>query len=257
MQHPCLMHGLLAVAAVHDRHLGVARSSQRTLRELQHWSQCTVLFAKMLRGTIEEECKDACWATASTLGILTFASTDGGASRKQQQPWPLGPADSSDLEWLRLGAGKMKLWQLLNPLRPQSAFKPMAHVLARIRAPLPERGIDGVPPDLAALCGMDASSTADNNAYHTVVHGVAQLQKVDDREEGYGAALRVSGHMNGAFETLLRQKDPMALVLLCMWYDTARTTKWWIEMRAQYEHAAIRRYIEQHHSEHIAVKRLL
>lgn len=250
------MHGLLAVAAVHDRHLGLTRSSRRTLRELHHWSQCTILFSKMLSGTIKEELKDVCWATAATLGILTFASTDVGATTGKQ-PWPLGPEDSSDLEWLRLGAGKMRLWQLLNPLRPQSAFKPMAHVLARISEPLPDRGADGVPPDLAELCGMDEISTADSNAYHNIAHGLAQLQKVQGLQDGYGAALRVSGHMSGAFEALLRERDPMALIMLCMWYETARKTKWWIEMRAQYECAAIRSYIQLHHSEHVAVKRLL
>ncbi|OAQ96931.1 hypothetical protein LLEC1_04238 [Akanthomyces lecanii] len=179
-EHPCLMHGLLAVAAVHDRHLGLVPCSRRTLRELHHWSRCTILFAEMLSCTIKEEFKDPCWATAATLGILTFASTDVDAAGKKQ-PWPLGAADSSDLEWLRLGAGKMRLWQLLNPLRPQSA---------------------------------------------------------------------------GAFEALLRDKDPVALILLCMWYDSARRAKWWIEMRAKYEYAAIRSYLQLHYGEHIAVKRL-
>ncbi|TQW00400.1 hypothetical protein V2A60_001488 [Cordyceps javanica] len=209
----------------------------------------------MLGGTIKEEHKDPCWATASTLGILTFSSID--LDMITRHPWPLGPEDSSDLEWLRLGAGKMKLWQLLNPLRPQSAFKPMAHVLARISEPLPERGVDGVPPDLAAFCGMDEGSTADNNAYHVIAHGLSQLEKVDDMQEAYASALRVSGHMNGKFEALLRQKDLTALVLLCLWYEKARKTKWWIEMRAQYEHPAIRSYIDQHHGGRAAVKRLL
>lgn len=224
LQHPCLMHGLLAVAAVHDRHLGLAPLRRRTLRELHHWSECTILFSKMLSGTIKEEFKDVCWATAATLGILTFASTDVDATTSKQ-PWPLGPEDSSDLEWLRLGAGKMRLWQLLSPLRPQSVFKPMTHVLARISEPLPAHGADGVPPDLAELCGMDETLTVDSNAYHNIAHGLAQLQKVQGLQDGYGAALRVSGHMSGAFEALLRQRDPMALVLLCMWYETARKMK--------------------------------
>ncbi|OAA71338.1 von Willebrand factor, type A [Cordyceps fumosorosea ARSEF 2679] len=210
-KHPCLMHGMLAVAAAHDRYLGLTPSSRRTLRELSHWSQCTILFAKMLRGTIKEEFKDACWATASTLGILSFASTNVDLAARD--PWPLGPADSSDLEWLRLGAGKMKLWQLLDPLRPQSACQPMHRVLRRISEPLPERGADGIPRDLAECCGMDASSTADSNAYHNIAHGLAQLDGYDghDGQKGYGSALRVSGHMSGAFEARLREKDVVAL----------------------------------------------
>ncbi|KAJ6787387.1 hypothetical protein PWT90_08601 [Aphanocladium album] len=209
----------------------------------------------MLSGVIREEFKDACWATASTLGILTFSSTDVDMTKKQ--PWPLGPEDPSDLEWLRLGAGKMKLWQLLNPLRPQSAFRPMAHVLARLSQPLPEKGIDGVPPDMVRFCGMGETSTAENNAYYSVAHGLSQLQKVDNLNDAYGSALRVSGHMSGNFGALLRQKDPMALILLCLWYEKARKTKWWIEMRARYEHEAIRSYIQEFHGGHAAVKQLL
>lgn len=249
------MHGMLAVAAVHERFLGLTPSTRRTIRELNHWSQCTVLFAKILSGPIKEEFKDICWAAASKLGILTFSSTD--VDMTQKQPWPLGPEDPADLEWLRLGAGKMKLWQLLNPLRPQSAFKPMAHVLARLSEPLPEKGIEGVAPDLVKVCGLHESSTADNNAYFNIAHGLSELQRMDSLDDGYALALRVSGHMSGSFEALLQEKDAVALLLLCLWYESARKTKWWIEMRAKYEHEAIKSYIQQYHSDHAAVKQLL
>lgn len=249
------MHGMLALAAVHDRYLGISVEKHRSFRELNHWSQCTVLFAEMLTGVIREETKDPCWATASTLGILTFSSTDAGISGKRA--WPLGPEDASDLQWIRLGTGKMKLWQMLNPLRPQSAFKPMAHILAQISAPLPESGAEGISPDVAKFCGIDEFSTPENNAYFNIAHGLAHLLKVQDPHETYGSALRVSGHMSGDFEVLLRTRDPVALVLLCIWYEKARRAKWWIEMRAQFEHAAIREYLQQHHSEHAATQKLL
>lgn len=254
------MHGLLAVAAVHDRFLGSVFSTRRTLRELNHWSQCTVLFAKLLKGTIGESIKDPCWATAGTLGILTFSSTD--VDLVQRQPWPLGPEDPADLEWLRIGAGKMKLFQLLNPIRPRSAFEPLKHLLARISQPLPERGAAGVPPDLAALCAVDDASTSENNRYFGVVHGLSELLRARDGDDGnphstYGAALMVSGHMGGDFADLLREKDPTALTLLCMWLKVARKTKWWIEMRARYDYATIRTYMQLYHGNNVAIQKLL
>lgn len=249
------MHALLAVAAIHDRYLGLAPSNKRSVRELSHWSECTTNLAKMLSGPIKEEYKDACWATASKLGILTFASAE--ADPTERQPWPLGPEDPTDLEWLRLGAGKMKLWKLLNPLRPESSLKPIAGALSRISAPLPAKGIDGVPPELVGFCGLDKDSTLLTNPYFNVVHGLAELQQAQDPLIVYADSLRVQGQMCGAFQNLLHDKDPIALTLLFMWYNYARKTKWWIEMRAKYEHGAIYNYLKHHHGDNVALQRLL
>src|SRR6201992_1574404 len=109
------MHGTLAVAAVHDRYLGVTSAHPRSFRESYHWSQCTILFNKWLSQSIKEEHKDPLWATAGTLAILTFSSINACFP---EESWPLSAPDSSDLEWLRLGTGKMALWHLVNPLRP-------------------------------------------------------------------------------------------------------------------------------------------
>jgi hypothetical protein len=248
------MHGTLAVTAVHNRYLGVTPTHRRSLRESYHWSQCTTLFNKWLSQPIKEEHKDPLWATAGTLAILTFSSIN---TCSPEETWPLGALDSSDLEWLRLGAGKMALWHLVNPLRPESVFRIMSGTFAYMRQPLPAKGTDGVSAELVQLCGLDESSTRENNPYFTVAHGISQVLEVPKGEASLGRAMMVFSHMHGEFGTCLQNKDPVALVLFCLWYTRARESKWWIDFRARYELPAICTYLQRYHGDCSAIQALI
>ncbi|KAF2097028.1 hypothetical protein NA57DRAFT_77280 [Rhizodiscina lignyota] len=248
------MHGSLAVAAVHDRYLGLTPTNRRSFRESYHWSQCTILFNKWLSHPIEEKYKDPLWATAGSLGILTFSSIN---VRSPEEAWPLGPADSSDLEWLRLGVGKMKLWHLVNPLRPGSVFRIMSESFAYMHTPLPTKGTDGVSAELVQLCGLDESSTRENNPYFSVVHAISWLLEAPKGEVSQGRIMMVSNHMHDEFGTYLEKKDPVALLLLCLWYTRAREAKWWIEFRARHELPAICTYLHRYHKDNSAIQALI
>src|SRR5690554_5721297 len=114
------MHASLAVALTYDRHLKGPLGCRRTLEECYHWSQNTVLFNKRLREPIEPKDKDPIWGTAAALAILTFSSPD---ACKPEQAWPMKSSGSSDLDWLHMSEGKMSLWHMVNPLRPDSLFR--------------------------------------------------------------------------------------------------------------------------------------
>lgn len=249
------MHGTLAVTAVHDRYLGVTPTHRRSVRETYHWSQCTILFNKWLsRGSVKEEHKDPLWAAAGSLGIMTFASINPGPL---EETWPLGPPDPSDLEWLRIGSGKMALWELVNPLRPASVFRTMSATFASLQQPLPERGIEGVSVEIAQLCGLDESSTRENNIYFAVAHGLSELLVVPKGAVGLGQVLHVSRYMHNEFASCLEAKDPIALLLLCLWYTRARESKWWIDLRARYEMPAICTYLQRYHGDNSALQALI
>ncbi|KAF4955696.1 hypothetical protein FGADI_4389 [Fusarium gaditjirri] len=217
-QRPFLFHGMLAVTAVHDRYLGVTPTHRRSFCETYHWSQCTSLFNKSLGQPIKEEHKDPIWATASMLGILAFSSLN---TCVLEETWPLGPPDSSDLEWLRLGAGKMNLWQLLNPLRSTSIFTQMADTFVTMHQSLPTEGIDGVPVELRQLCMLEESSTAYNNPYLMVAHGLSELLAIPTGQATLGKAMKVATKIRGKFKALLEGKDPVALMLLYLWLSEA------------------------------------
>lgn len=237
------MHGALAVAAVHDRYLGVTPNHRRSLRESYHWSQCTTLFNKWLKQPTEEEHKDPLWATAGNIAILTFSSINVCSP---EEAWPLGPPDTSDLEWVRIGTGKMALWNLVNPTRPESVFRTMTKTFAEMHQPLPGKGTEGLSSELVQLCGLHETSTRENNPYFTVAHGLARLMKAPKGKAPLGGVMMVSSHMHNEFATCLEKKDPVALMLIWLWYIRARESKWWIDLRTRHELPALRAYLQRY-----------
>ncbi|KAL6885725.1 hypothetical protein GGI43DRAFT_432401 [Trichoderma evansii] len=251
---PFLMHGTLAVAAVHERYFEMAPTYRRSLRESYHVSQFITLFSKRLSQPIREEHKDTLWAAAGTVAILTFSAFTASSP---DEAWPLGAPDASDLDWLRLGVGKMKLWQLLNPLRPESVHRIIFESIVKLYESVPTRGTNGVLVELVQLCGLDQSSTPENNPFFTVAHGLSQLLEAPKGRVSLDSIMKVWNLMNNRFVVLLEMKDPAALLLLYLWYTRARESGWWISIRAKYEIPAIRTYLETYHGDNSVLQALI
>ncbi|KAI1844799.1 hypothetical protein JX266_009027 [Neoarthrinium moseri] len=252
--HPFLMHASIAVAFAYDRHLNSSLGSRRSLEECYHWSQGTALFNKRLRQPIRTEDKDAIWGTAAALAILAFCSPDACTP---EESWPLKPSDSSGLEWLRMNRGKMSLWGLTNPLRPDSLFRIMAATYADMFSPLSEGGVDGIPRALAAVCHLEDSSTAENNPYFHAAHALSQLQDLPDSQVTIGQSELFRRSIHGPFESLLRAKDPVALLLLFLWYRKGGRSIWWMELRARVECPSICSYLQLYYKDYGAIQTLL
>lgn len=250
------MHASLAVALTYDRHLNGSLDCRRTLEECYHWSQSTVLLNKRLREPIEAKDKDPIWGTAAALAILTFSSPDACTP---EQAWPFKPSSSSssDLDWLRMSNGKMALWHMVNPLRPDSLFRVMAATFAHMNSPLPEEGIDGIPRALADLCSLNDSSTAETNPYFHAVHTLSQTLDLPDSEVTTGQTQLFTRSIHCAFKDLLQKRDPVALLLLYLWYRKTSRSIWWIELRARVECPSICLYLRQYHKENRAVRAFL
>lgn len=248
------MHASLAVALTYDRHLNGSLDCRRTVEECYHWCQSTVLLNKRLREPIETKDKDPIWGTAAALVILIFSSPDACTP---EQAWPLKSSGSSDLDWVRMSKGKMSLWHMVNPLRPDSLFRVMAATYAHMHSPLPERGIDGIPRALAAVCNLKDSSTAETNPYFHAAHAVSQILELPDSEVTIGQTQLFMRSIHGPFEDLLRERDPSALLLLYLWYRKASRSIWWIELRARVECPSICLYLRLYHKKNGAVQAFL
>ncbi|KAL4915630.1 hypothetical protein BDW62DRAFT_203392 [Aspergillus aurantiobrunneus] len=248
--YPCLMHASLAVALTYDRHLN-GPSTPRTVEECLHWSQSTSLLNKRLAQPIQPEDRDPIWGTTAALVILTFSSPDASTP---EQSWPLNRSSPpSTLDWLRMSKGKMSLWHILNPLRPDSLFRVMAGTFADMLSPLPESGIDGIPASLATICNLTASSTAQTNPYFHAAHAVSRVQSLPDSQVNTGQAQLFMRSIDGAFGDLLSRRDPVALLLLYLWYGKAGRCIWWVGLRARVEGPSIWRYLRLYHGEDEAV----
>ncbi|OIW25230.1 C6 finger domain protein [Coniochaeta ligniaria NRRL 30616] len=252
--HPFLMHGILALAAGYCRSLTTELPSRGSSRELYHVAQCTSLFRERLVSPVRPGDKDALWGTASTLGIVAFSSLD---TTSATESWPLKASSASDLEWIHMGEGKMVVWHMADPLRPESLFSGVASTYAQMHAPLPSAGTDGIPPRLAQLCKLDESSTAESSPFLTVSHAISKLYSLSESDLTTGRVLPFLTHMPGSFKLLLYAKDPIALTLLYLWYSRARLAVWWIDLRARVECPAILLYLKQYHPDNMLIHEFL
>lgn len=248
------MHSSLAVAFTYDRYLNGRAGSHRTPEECYHWHQGTALLSDRLKRPIEPKAKDAIWGTTAALAMLTVSSPDANSP---EDSWPLQSVDGSELDWLCMLNGKMSLWSVFDPLRPDSIFRVLTMTYAQMHSPLPRQGIQGISPSIAELCELDHFSTAETSPYFLAAHAVSQLLIRPDEEVTVGDIPVFTQTVHGSFESLLRARDPIALLLLYLWYRKSGRNIWWIALRAKVECPAIRLYLEWYHKDHAEVHALL
>ncbi|RMY06883.1 hypothetical protein D0868_05634 [Hortaea werneckii] len=206
---PSLMHASIALALACDRHQNDSTPSHRRAEEYHHWTRSAVLLKKWLNQPITTKDKDPIRGTAATLALLSFSFTD---TETPNHPWPIRfPSDSSvdPLDWLRMDNAKTSLWHYV----------------------------------------IWEDSTSENNHYYSAAHALSQLLEIEDSRVTVRHTQRFTKCIHGAFETLLRARDPVALLLLYLWYSKAGRSIWWIESRARIERPAIRLYLEGNYRE--------
>lgn len=248
------MHTSLAVAFTYDRYMHGTIHSGRTLEECFHWHRGTALLSERLQKPIKPQDKDAIWGTSAALAIMTVSSPD---ARSPDQAWPLRRQCSADFEWLGMINGKMSLWSVFDPLRPDSIFRTLTTTYAQMSSPLPERGTNGIPAALASLGKLHHDSTPESNPYFLATHAVSQLLLIPDHEVSLGQIPVFTRTIRGSFEILLKGKDPAALLLLYLWYCKASRGTWWIELRARVECPAIRLYLQSYHKDDAVIHAIL
>jgi hypothetical protein len=64
-------------------------------------------------------------------------------------------------------------------------------------------------------------------------------------------------HLQHSFKAMLQDKDPVALLLLALWYSKAGQFVWWIYQRAAVEGQSICLYLQRYHQETIEIQDLL
>jgi len=158
-----------------------------------------------------------------------------------------------------MSVGKVAIWDVTNPLRPDSIFHTIAEkdeTGTRSSTSTASR-IVGVPSAFTQLCGLDNSPTVDSNPYHAAVHVLVPLLYIECDQSTIGRFLAFVSYMRPAFQRLLEQKDPRALLLLAYWYAKVCHSLWWIARRAMLECQATCLYLERYHAGETAIQELL
>ncbi|EED13367.1 C6 finger domain protein, putative [Talaromyces stipitatus ATCC 10500] len=255
-QYPFLMHAVLAVASAHERYLMSPRKMlpHRTLSELSHFSQSTTLMRRQLCKLIQPHDKDALWATAALYNVLLFLAVDAPSL---EETWPLKDTSTCDLDWLWMMDAKWTLWNLTDPLRPDSIFRCLADVYADLRIHVPPNGVYDISPSLVKLCSLHEQSSAKSNPYFDAVHAISQLDGPGESRTNLTKVLAFISCMSQPFKSLILSKDARALLLLVLWYSKAGRSVWWIEMRARVERQAICVYLRRYHGDDAMIQELL
>jgi hypothetical protein len=239
------MHSTLTIAAAHERYLTRSPVGHRSLHEIFHWSQCVALLnQKLSHQPIRLEDKDPIWAAAASFSVISFSSAD---ALKPEDAWPLKRPEPSDLVWLRLSEGKKVIWDLVQPLRSGSVFYSMSVEYAKLFPPISPVRSDNISPQLERVCNLDPSSTLENNPYFGAAHALSRLEGHPREDLTPSQCFIFTRHMERPFKKLLDKKDPIALLLMALWYRTSGPVVWWIEQRATVERQAICLYIQRHH----------
>lgn len=254
LQHEHLLHTVLATTLLHDRAL--ARNSRPSTVESYHFGQAAALFNKRLSSTISENDRDALWATAVYLCAMACSTVN---SSNPEDVYPLRPSSSTDLEWLRMQAGLKVIW-LMADLHGRKSILSQVEFDVKGNCVFPESspsGIVGLLPKLVDLCDLTSFSTGENNPYHTAVSQLSWMLKLEGTPANMLQFMVFAGGMAADFETLLRRKDPRALLLLGLWYSKLVESAWWMSSRAIVESESIYRYLHRFHRSEFRILGLL
>ncbi|KAK4120172.1 hypothetical protein N657DRAFT_649524 [Parathielavia appendiculata] len=252
--NPYLMHAILAVTAIHDRYHGSPITADHPRREAYYSSQGAALLNQKLSEPTLPQDRDTLWMTATFLGIVVFSSN---ISESPETSWPLKVSEPTDLEWLRMTEAKRVIWELADTLQSNGIFRNMAEDFRQMYTPLPTTPIKGAPATLLRICHLGPSSSAADNPYYTAVRTLVPLLSIESRKPSKGNILCFLSQMQPEFRALLYQRDPVALLILALWYEKSRHHVWWIWHRATVEYQAIALYLRRLYWDNAGILELL
>lgn len=167
--HPSLMHAVLTLTLLHDRHLSATLNNNLSVTEAFHWDQSIASFSSKLSGPIQPSEQDALWATCTLLGIIAFYQTE---AMTPEEAWSL------NLNWLRISEEKKEMWKIIQPLGAESVFQPLGPEPMNSPPKVTAPGLEDLPPSFK-FCDLDASSNTDSNPYHVAASSLAQSLNSD------------------------------------------------------------------------------
>jgi hypothetical protein len=239
---------IISVTLSHDAYLSTSpdAAAMFTNSSLNHWSRATTLFNRVLSGPIPPEARDALWATAALIGANVFASVE---PTKAEDAWPLKPSDPHDLNWLKLSDGKKVIWEIANPLRPDSVFSKVAKIHNFTLMPpwVKDNNFSNICAEVLALFDITPFSTATNNPYHMPLLFLSHLQPIMPTRDNTHSFLLFMGYMPSEYCKLLEAKDPRAMLLLCWWFQrVAHSEVWWLQSRGRIEGEGIKIWLRKY-----------
>lgn len=255
IQNPFLMHVILTLTATHDRFLSMSKDNAKpSIDEAYHWSKGAGLLRQKLSAPIRPQDRDALWAAAAILGLLSIAQIEASTP---WEAWPLKPSDSSDLGWLNMSHGKQAIWKATDPMRPDSIFHAMKDDYRTLMTRPALCELHDMPKELVDLCQLNRMADPIQSPYFTPVSLLTRLWHLKCTRTTMIRYMQFMGSIGPSFKSLLREKDPRALLIFAYWYGPMCDSLWWMAKRARLECQAICLYLELFHPNEKGIQVLL
>ena len=238
---PFLLH---AIQAYSLHHLYYLNPTNRHYKEsaTYHRQRGLQMYLHELNGLIAPHNMDAIFATCMIFAVLAYVTED-----TPEKSFVFSD-DPSSITWMSVQFGFLGLKNLrdLQPYMSTSIW----HVLLRESSEQSfyydtRTGVDGLSSLFVELCGMDESSTNDNNPYHAALRLCMSIMDVDVRLENFTKFISFPGRMRPEFFNLVRKKDPVALLLVSYWLSRmCALEQWWCTNRVKGECLAICEFLD-------------
>jgi hypothetical protein len=209
---------------------------------------------------LQNETRDALWASASLLGVIQFASFEACTP---EEAWPLRPPHPTDLDWLKMSDGKKAVFSITDPLRADSVFRTLSVGHDRLFRFMNEphdyfkKDAIDLTSGFTDLFELGPTSMGYVNPYYKSAMILARLLHTpcdgNNILEFFGFIM----HMGPELKVLLEQKDAKALLLVVYWYAKLHRSQWWLHRRGIMEGRAICMYLDKYHRDDTKVQRML
>ncbi|KAJ5969920.1 hypothetical protein N7501_006168 [Penicillium viridicatum] len=213
LSHPFLMHGILALSSLHLARTGPepTRRGSYLNRAVAHQNQALALFREML-GDVNESNAKAMFAFAGIVVIYTFAfpHTPGA-----QDPWDCVDDLYQVLVLTRGVQQVIRAPRNFTSFLMDSSFGPILHV-EETQGPMPQDTIAMLRQlrEANKVCG----ARDPNHELQVYEESIANLEEMLSWCYGGMRANTIAGRwairLNPRFMELLRERDPLALVML-------------------------------------------
>ena len=222
-------------------------TKERTFAESLFWQHAIQNYQEALSMPIRKDCVDGLISTCMLMGSMTvcperFVPTDSWVLTKR----------SKDLNWLCLQSGLRCILSLAAPYLPgsiwASAFNEVNKEECQLHNQTIQQGRVGLDPDLADVCEIDNFTTERNSLYYAPLRTLTTLMGLEKNSRNSTLCASFMGRLECGFLTLLKARDPPALIILAHWMGLmCLLSQWqpWVEGRIRAECVAICMFLEQ------------
>lgn len=246
---PFLLHAMCAFSALHLKHLQGNEDVDLDRLWNHHFRLGLGRYTSELSNSVGPQNMDAVFAGCMLFAMMAYATSYQDDSLQSSTSF-LNMSSPAALTWLtsQVGFLVLKSTATIQPHLSESVWHELLGESDAQGAELeiPLRTHD-VPEEWRSVCQIHEHSTSDNNPYYDALKLLLTTKDIDaSKPENFSHFICFPGRMKPQFKELVKNKDPVALLILSHWLaKMCEMGQWWSKRRVQSECRAICRHLEK------------